>query len=434
MVRKSNNKRKRSRYLTLDDLEYVSNIDSGSYSTVYLYRLKNNREKRYAVKMIKGSDTDGLICLSEFFILKNISNKNIIGYRGHQIVGNTLYIILENAETSLLRHVKDNYGMINDHRDISNKQMAKWIFEMAYAIYILHDVNIVHCDIKSDNVLVFPDGKLKIADFGMSSLDNTGPHLTNATSFRAPEIWRDMIVRKSIDMWSFGCVLYDIYFGGSPFYQRPKDNGQRYPKEQEKTRSLNCINRWDFIRNKMLRGTYSYNKDVQRYNVKSYDPPSISSSFDPTRSLEKLILKLLDPNPDTRATAYDILEDPYLKHVSMPITKVKYDIYSLVLRGYNDHEMNKIIDSYSSNVMTKKLAIHFVKQLWSRRTRIKHDITTYELADIAFFMAYKILRTSKIPENRFILPKPQLVYYEKMMLENKIVLDLFMDIERQEER
>lgn len=422
--------RRRHRYLTLADLEYISDIDSGSYSNVSLYRLKNNRDKRYAVKAIEGNGNNGLICLSEFFILKNIVNSGIIGYRGYQIVNNTLYIILEKAEATLLGHCKDNFSKNGREKEIPDDLMSKWIHQIASALCILHHENIVHCDVKSDNILMFSDGNVKLSDFGMSSLDNSGPHLTNATSFRAPEIWRDMIVRKSIDMWSLGCVLYDLRYGGSPFRQAPRRDKSRRSDERRRERALDCIKRWGYIRRKMLDGTYNYHKDVASFSPRGYTPPSISSAFDPSTPLSKLILNLLNPDPAERATAVNVLDDPYLEHIQDKQIDVQYKVPPFTLDGYNEKHVEKLMNGYSSNNMTKNLATHFVKQMWTRRMEIKDNMTINELVDIGFFIAFKILRSSNIDSHRFLLSKAELSYYEKRVLTLKIPLDLLYHVKR----
>lgn len=112
----------------------------------------------------------------------------------------------------------------------------KLVFELSSALVYLHDRGIIHCDIKPDNILcdmnidnsidgrltrIFPAiSKFIVCDFGISVLNCDNKHLScvQTVSYRAPEISytgrsRQITFGPTIDVWSFGCTLYEIICG-----------------------------------------------------------------------------------------------------------------------------------------------------------------------------------------------------------------------------
>ena len=89
------------------------------------------------------------------------------------------YLILELAEKGSLVTLDEKTGVFTLNKNYDNnkydeKLIKSWILEIASGIKFLHDNNICHCDIKSDNILLGKDGKCKLADFGNSLRINEG--------------------------------------------------------------------------------------------------------------------------------------------------------------------------------------------------------------------------------------------------------------------
>ena len=91
--------------------------------------------------------------------------------------------------------------------------------QVASAVAALHDANVMHCDIKHENVFVLRDGRVKVIDFGVSRgfdeqlADGT---IAGTPWCMAPEQWRGRPLPAS-DVYSLGCLLYDLTTGAAPF-------------------------------------------------------------------------------------------------------------------------------------------------------------------------------------------------------------------------
>ncbi|HMF56993.1 MAG TPA: protein kinase [Pyrinomonadaceae bacterium] len=120
-------------------------------------------------------------------------------------------------------------------RQISLSDALNIAIQIADALAAAHAVGIVHRDIKPDNVMVRPDGYVKVLDFGLAKLTereaadadteaptralvNTGAGVVMGTaSYMSPEQARGVQVDPRTDIWSLGCVLYEMVAGRSPF-------------------------------------------------------------------------------------------------------------------------------------------------------------------------------------------------------------------------
>jgi serine/threonine protein kinase len=132
---------------------------------------------------------------------------------------------------------KKNYYMITEylpkgslfdyiHRDrgkISEKDQIKIASEIAVALKYLHSRNVIHCDLKSSNVLIDDNWKIKIGDFGLSrffSLDNDEDNRgrIGTPHWMAPEVLKGEKYRQCADIFSFGMILWEILSLEIPYY------------------------------------------------------------------------------------------------------------------------------------------------------------------------------------------------------------------------
>lgn len=85
----------------------------------------------------------------------------------------------------------------------------------------MHVKNVLHRDIKSDNILYKKDGEIKIADLGLSVFLHEQKAFRNTkigtSNWFSPEIAKGVYYSKEVDVWAFGCFAYELATGNPPF-------------------------------------------------------------------------------------------------------------------------------------------------------------------------------------------------------------------------
>ena len=90
----------------------------------------------------------------------------------------------------------------------------------------IHDLDIIHRDLKSANIFVGHNSQFKIGDMNVSKVVNKNIMnytQTGTPSFASPEVWRDEAYTTSSDIWSLGCVLYEVLTLSVPFQAENMD-------------------------------------------------------------------------------------------------------------------------------------------------------------------------------------------------------------------
>ena len=99
-------------------------------------------------------------------------------------------------------------------------QIWSLIVQVVRGLKELHDLNIMHRDLKSANVFLCKDGTVKLGDMNVSkTLDRMGLNYTQTGTpyYASPEVWQDKPYGIKSDVWSLGCVLYEVITLKPPF-------------------------------------------------------------------------------------------------------------------------------------------------------------------------------------------------------------------------
>jgi NIMA (never in mitosis gene a)-related kinase len=93
---------------------------------------------------------------------------------------------------------------------------------MANGIAALHKTNIIHRDIKADNFFICEGNRVKLGDMNVSTISRNGMAMTKIGTpyYKSPEIWLEKAYSTATDMWSFGCLLYEMLTFTHPFTGR----------------------------------------------------------------------------------------------------------------------------------------------------------------------------------------------------------------------
>lgn len=170
--------------------------------------------KKYFVKMRSKS----LQCENEVKIFKkllNHNNKNVIGLVEYEETQDYYYFIYEFfSAVSLNKFIELNKRL--EKEDIKN------IFlQIVSGIKFLHSLDIIHCDIKLDNILIDINHNVKIIDFDISIICEDNEYLSDdafgTMQYIAPESYDLHIYSKKSDVWELGVVLYILITGKFPY-------------------------------------------------------------------------------------------------------------------------------------------------------------------------------------------------------------------------
>lgn len=105
---------------------------------------------------------------------------------------------------------------LNNFQGVSESLVRRFAIQLLITLRYLRENNIVHCDMKPENILLRKSNKsgIKIIDFGSSTYENEQFYTYIQSRFyRAPEIMLGIRYTPAIDMWSLGCILYELFVG-----------------------------------------------------------------------------------------------------------------------------------------------------------------------------------------------------------------------------
>jgi serine/threonine protein kinase/Flp pilus assembly protein TadD len=148
-----------------------------------------------------------------------LNHPNILNIYEIDEEDSSLFLVMEFVDGEAL---KTHIPKVTKGTGLPVAQAIEWLEQIANGLKTAHDMNIIHRDIKTENIMINKDGRLKIMDFGLAKLkDHAG--ITKAgtslgtLSYMAPEQAHGMPADNRSDIWSLGVVFYEILTGELPF-------------------------------------------------------------------------------------------------------------------------------------------------------------------------------------------------------------------------
>lgn len=189
--------------------EILHKIGEGSFGTVYKVRSKEDN-RLYAVKIFKEpfrNKTHRKQVLEEVMRHQQLSkHPNIVSmYQAWEDEG-YLFILLELCETSLEIYSQENHN-------VSESMVWDILLDMLHAVKHIHDMNLLHLDIKLGNILLGRDGSFKLSDFGLivdiSEVRDPKEVVEGDSKYLAPEVMQGTFT-KAADIFSLGISVLEI--------------------------------------------------------------------------------------------------------------------------------------------------------------------------------------------------------------------------------
>lgn len=102
---------------------------------------------------------------------------------------------------------------------IEESEIWSILIQIMRGLLCLHSNDIVHRDIKSANIFLYDDGVVKIGDLNVSKIVKGGLFFTQTGTpyYASPEVWRDQPYNSKSDVWSLGCIAYELMAHSPPF-------------------------------------------------------------------------------------------------------------------------------------------------------------------------------------------------------------------------
>lgn len=205
----------------MNDFQIVSKLGEGAYSTVYKVKrlVDGNIYALKKVKLLNLSEKEKLNALNEVRILASVNSNFVISYKEafFDEKDSTLGIVMEFADRG------DLYQKIVEHKKsamfFEESDIWRIFIQLVKGLKALHELKILHRDLKSANVFLLSDGSAKLGDLNVSKVARRGLGYTQTGTpyYASPEVWKDQPYDNKSDIWSLGCVLYEMITLRPPF-------------------------------------------------------------------------------------------------------------------------------------------------------------------------------------------------------------------------
>lgn len=312
----------------------VSELGTGGNAVVNLV-IEKNSKKEYAQKIITIAGSDDTVlkqAKNEVELFKVLDSPFILKYIESETKGNSLYIYMEYAKNGELAQMIKKQAIKG--KKFEPQRVLKWLTQCSLGLAFMHSKNIMHRDLKPQNLFLTENDDLKLGDFGISKEIKTADKLTNTFCgtryYMPPEIYRLERYSTAADIWALGCTFYETMTLKKPFEIDMANVSEKNLEE------------------KILRGEPS---------------PPLSHMY--PEPLRKLVESMLNKRPEDRPTILEILSTDIIQECLRAMIK-------------EDKELEAHINSLvSTDINTKRKTKQGVKGLASIENCDKETATKY---------------------------------------------------------
>jgi cyclin-dependent kinase-like len=212
----------------MEKYENLGLVGEGSYGIVMKCRHKESGQLVAVKKFIESEDDKMVkkIALREVRMLKQLHHENLVNLLDVFRRKRRLFLVFEFVDHTILEELERN------PMGLDELSCQKCVWQVLRGIEFCHGHNIIHRDVKPENVLVSRAGVVKLCDFGFArTLAGPGEVYTDYVAtrwYRAPELLvGDTSYGKAVDVWAIGCLLGEM-LTGEPLFPGDSDIDQLY--------------------------------------------------------------------------------------------------------------------------------------------------------------------------------------------------------------